>query len=398
MPQLVAGLEAQGKTQLAKRRSLQRDSKAIKKMRWDSVEERFTLTCSFGPQDDRGSEALQPVILQRGCPQRRATTEAAAVEACRCLGCGDVYLPAVGCGCAGPSPQQDADAEDAVAAACPSGRRSKRLGGDSIKVGCMFRIEATRYSLCSDWFQLKVWQADHVDASGCTCHGPGCAAAVGTPLAREPHLSAQLIAWVRLRLRQGADHTTIIQENRQRVVAELQATAGACWEEQLARAPPRDLFLSAADVQNIRSQAIQGAYSAYSLRAGTLLYHKTFGDFPPASNSSHHYTLTPPASTITDRGQTVMVYTSNRDFKVMNDNTHEGTACLKMHLHGVFTGMTPTAIIQLQPSIVMAGLLHQGWDGVISRIDPSSSIREIMVCIPPSGVASALSVSPQYTL
>ncbi|GLC44927.1 hypothetical protein PLESTB_001690300 [Pleodorina starrii] len=222
-----------------------------KRVQHNSVEEFFDLQCCFGPADNRDKAELQPVVLARGKPEERQQRINVVAEACHCTVCDDMYIPGMGCKCGGPEPLADQDAQSVLSAELGDQRRSKLKAGESIKVGCQFSMRVHFYRACPDWACVRVKQQEHVDKAGKPCHGACCPEVAGTRLARAAHLSPTTRDWVRDQLLSGVPVGRIVQENRAQHIRRIQVEHG-CSEVEvqavLAFRPPRDLFLSTADV------------------------------------------------------------------------------------------------------------------------------------------------------
>ncbi len=102
-----------------------------------------------------------------------------------------------------------------------------------------------------------------------------------------------------------------------------------------------------------------------------------------------------------------MVYVTNRDLVMMNDLTPPPTSCLKMRLQCAILRiaaseleMVPASSAELKArrQALMEGLRRKFWDGAITRIDCGATMKEVLVCNPPSHVASPLIFQRQYVL
>ncbi len=307
---LVVGEEARGECSF--NQNHHKKPGEPKRLRHDSVFETYELQCCFGPFDKRGEAELQPVILSRGKPEQRREREKRVTEACRCVTCGDIYIPGMGCQCGGPAPLADMDAEAAVTEELGGQRRSKAKAGESIKVGCQFSMRVTMYRACPDWACVRVKHLEHMDVAGAPCHGAACTAVAGSRLARAAHVTPRTREWVRQQLVSGVLEARIVQgtwetmvglgefydggprekdpcrlaaaENRARHVRQVRMARGCSEGEamsELALRPPRDLFLSTADVQNVKAELEKATWrrdpdEAVSVR---LMHAERPGDF-----------------------------------------------------------------------------------------------------------------------
>jgi len=131
--------------------------------------------------------------------------------------------------------------------------------------------------------------------------------------------------------------------------------------------------------------------------AGTRVYHKTHFDYDPCENTSVMYTLAPPVYNVTDRGQSVHVYEVVRDCRVLFDMSFIGEPCLKIMLYAQMIGADSVQLFDVDVKAVLQAVLDDGLDGLVSRMDDSTSKVEL-ICSPQCSAQSALRWVSTYQL
>jgi hypothetical protein len=131
---------------------------------------------------------------------------------------------------------------------------------------------------------------------------------------------------------------------------------------------------------------------------GTFVYHKTWSVFSPGENNSHMYTLAPPPHVMTDRGQNVLVYRTTRALYVPLDVSVAGELPLKMVYHNFFMNVCISDVIHVDIGALCTGLRGIGVEGMVSRIDVSSEIKELIICCPPCTESCPIAYVGSYLL